>query len=442
MLKNLCGSFGEAMKRWSRAQILRATEVGYAALALFALTQGPVYQVWKLSAERVNALPNPSMPFVYFASFMAIQAPAAALFARRIQVEWFREHRNVALLAFLGWMGLSVWWSTFSRHSLPEFVALVATSIFGAYLATSFTTRQFWWIVVSAMTLGVAISWFAVMRLWDGAFNFREEYWIGIYYNRNSLAPVAAVAVISALSVLIWESKSLRENILRGVSLVVAPAIAVAMVASIEIWKSKSQTSPAALVAAIVIVTVWLVLRWATSRVAFLSRFAGYAATATLILSALSLFFFLRFLPGASTVSADITTLSSRREFWSQSWLAILEKPWWGWGWMAAWRTPEFYRLGNPPPEWVNSWSHNGYHDIVLGGGLVAAMVFCVYLLLSWSSIGRSTTRSGALDMLLSGFVLVAATQESFFVGSHFLWALLVATLSRPIPSNGAGSTA
>ncbi len=98
---------------------------------------------------------------------------------------------------------------------------------------------------------------------------------------------------------------------------------------------------------------------------------------------------------------------------------------------MAAWRTPEFLRLGFPPPDWVNSWSHNGYHDIVLGGGVVAGAIFGAYLLLGWSGIGRRPLRSGALDMLTATFVLVAASQESFFVGSHFLWALLVATLSR-----------
>jgi len=32
----------------------------------------------------------------------------------------------------------------------------------------------------------------------------------------------------------------------------------------------------------------------------------------------------------------------------------------------------------------------------------------------------------------LGGFVLIAATQESFFIGSHFLWALLVASMAIP----------
>jgi len=53
-------------------------------------------------------------------------------------------------------------------------------------------------------------------------------------------------------------------------------------------------------------------------------------------------------------------------------------------------------------------------------------------LILGWSATSHSAIRVGSLDMLLAAFVVVAATQESFFVGSHFLWALLVAALTRP----------
>ena len=420
------------MERRSTAQVLRLTEFAYAVIALFALTQGPVYQIWKYSAQREGTLPSPSIPFVYFATFLALQAPAAALFVRRVRDTWLAERRNIALIVLLAWLGLSVLWSTFARQSLPEFVALVATALFGAYLATSFTVRQFWWIVAASMSLGVGLSWVSVMRLWDGAYNFREGYWIGIYLNRNSLAPVATIAIVAVVGVLVSESRSFRKNPLRSLLFVAVPVLTLAVLACIEVWKSESQTSPAALAAASVTVVVWLVLRWIFSRVKFLVRLVPFAAPVTLVLLGAALLAVIMALPSATTVSADIATLNSRRVFWSQSWLGILEKPWIGWGWMAAWRNPEFFRLGFPPPEWVNSWSHNGYHDVVLGGGIVAGLIFCVYLLLGWSAMRRSVTHVASLDMMLAAFVVVAATQESFFVGSNFLWALLIAALARP----------
>ena len=420
------------MEPRSVARVLRLAEFVYATLALFALTQGPVYEVWRHSAEREGTLPNPSMPFVYFTTFLALQAPAVALFMRRVGVAWLAERRNIALVVLLAWIGMSVLWSTFARQSLPEFVALAATALFGTYLATSFTVRQFWWIVTSAMSLGVGLSWFAVMRLWEGAYNFRESYWVGIYLNRNSLAPVATVAILAVFGVLVSESRGLRKTPLRSLPLIAAPLLTLAVFAGIEVWKSESQTSPAALVAAAATVVVWLVLRWIFLHVKLLGRLAPFAAAVTLVLLGVALFAVIMALPSTTTVSADVATLNSRRVFWSQSWLGILEKPWLGWGWMAAWRNPEFFRLGFPPPDWVNSWSHNGYHDMVLGGGIVAGLIFCAYLLLGWSAMGRSATHISSLDMLLAGFVVVSATQESFFIGSHFLWALLVAALSRP----------
>ena len=420
------------MERCSTAQVLRLTEFAYAVAALFALTQGPVYQIWKHSAQREGTLPNPSMPFVYFTTFLALQAPAVALFMRRVGVAWLAERRNIALVVLLAWIGMSVLWSTFARQSLPEFVALVATALFGTYLATSFTVRQFWWIVAASMSLGVGLSWVAVMRLWDGAYNFREGYWIGIYLNRNSLAPVATIAIVAVVGVLVSESRSFPKNPLRSLLFVAVPVLTLAVVAGIEVWRSESQTSPAALAAASMTVVVWLVLRWILSRVKLFVRLAPFAAPATLVLLGAALFTVIMALPSATTVSADVATLNSRRVFWSQSWLGILEKPWLGWGWMAAWRNPEFFRLGFPPPDWVNTWSHNGYHDMVLGGGIVAGLIFCAYLILGWSATSHSAIRVSSLDMLLAAFVVVAATQESFFVGSHFLWALLVAALTRP----------
>jgi len=433
--KWLWGSFDEAMKRWSSAQLLRATEFVYATLALFALTQGPVYQIWKYSAERIAALPSPSLPFIYFATFIAVQAPGVVLFARRAQGSWFQWRSNQALIALLAWLGLSVLWSSFARHSLPEFVALTMTTAYGAYLATSFTHRQLWWIIASAMGLGVGMSWFAVMRLWEGAYNFLDGYWIGIYFNRNSLAPVAAVAIIGALGVVVSEWSLLRNRPFFGLSLVIGPAVALVVFSMIELRNSESQTSPLALLAGISAVAIWLLFRWAGSRISLLRPLKTFAASITFVLLGLVLLVSLRAIGGFGGVSAEVATLNSRRAFWSLSWSAILEKPWLGWGWMAAWRSPDFYNFGLWIPEWDTVWSHNGYHDVLLGGGAVAGVLFVLYLWFGSADL-RTRSFSAALpSVLIVAFVLAGATQESFFIGSHFLWALLTAAL---VPQPGA----
>jgi O-antigen ligase len=428
--KWLWGSFDEAMKRWSSAQLLRATEFVYATLALFALTQGPVYRLWSDSASEIDRLPSPSVPHAYFATFVALQLPAMALWFRRLDHSWLRVRGNQALVALTVWMVASVGWSTFARQSLPEVISLVLTTSFGLYLAASFSSRQFWVVIASAMAIGVGMSWLAVMRLWEGAVNFQQDYWVGIYYNRNSLAPVTAVAIVAAFALVTGMLS--RAWVASRISVVVTlvGGGALATYAGIQLWKSGSQTSPLALLVAIGTAAVFLLIRFVFSKVSLLVKFRPYSASLVLLAGAVALFVALQFIGGFGGVSSEVATLNSRRSLWSLSWSGVLEKPWLGWGWMAAWWTDEFFVDRSWWATWGSGWSHNGYHDVLLGGGVVAAGLFFCYLWFTTRSLGEAPPQSAVPRLLLATFVLTAATQESFFIGSHFVWALLIASLA------------
>jgi len=149
--------------------------------------------------------------------------------------------------------------------------------------------------------------------------------------------------------------------------------------------------------------------------------------------AALSMYIVLRVISGSVNVSSETATFNARSPLWSQSWAGILEKPLFGWGWMAAWYTPAFFKLGFWWVTWNSTWSHNGYHDIVLGGGVVAATLFFLYLWRALYAIDDYSQSEGLVRLSMILFVLIAATQESFFVGSHFLWATLVAVVTAPL---------
>lgn len=416
------------MMRQSVGRWLRTAEVSYATVALFALTQGPVYRVWNESNSRLDILPNPSPQHVFFATFVAVQLPAVVLWFRRVNTDWLCDRANQVLVALLGWLGFSVTWSTFARQSLPEFVALVLTTCFGFYLATSFSRRELWWIILAAMALGVGVSWLSIMRLWEGVANLQDNYWIGIYGNRNSLAPVAAVALIASVIVLSFVREQSATSWSRIVTLA-APATLV-IFAAIELWRSGSQTSPIALVVAVAACVAWLVVRAVASRFGMFRTLRHHAAPITLALLAIFAVVALRQIGNATSISADSATFNSRRALWSVNWSGFLEKPWQGWGWMAARFNPEFFKQGT---WWVaveTQWSHNGYHDLLLGGGVLAAVLFVLYLWMSSRRFDRLPVSVVLPRLALVTFMLAAATQESFFVGSHFLWALLIASLA------------
>jgi len=408
-------------------KILPHVEFVYAVIALFALTQGPVYRLWSGSAESLVVSAKTSLPHVYFATFVAVQLPALIVVARMFTVEMLRNRSMQALVALHVWLGCTVLWSTLARHSLPEFIALVFTTFFGIFLVLRFRPIQFWWVVLTAMTIGLLLSVLAVYRVWEAARDLNDGFWIGIYYNRNSLAPVAGVALIASFGVLAtgWVHHGVRRN-LSMLGTIVLGALSV-----IVLWQAESRTTPFALMVAFLALILWQVLRIALRKVRIsLIRNIG-AARLSVGLVALGVFLALQNVASLSGVPAETSTFNSRAALWSQNWTGFLERPLHGWGWMAARQTEQFFEQGIWWATFPTEWTHNGYHELLLGGGVLAGALF-VYLLLS--SLGNFTDSPGhanSIRFVTVCFVLVAATQESFFIGSHFLWAMLIWGLLR-----------
>ena len=424
------------MSRISARHVVRATEFVYAALALFALTQGPVYRLWSESGEYQQFIALPAIGQAYFATFVLVQLPGCLLWFRSATERNVREPRMWMLIGLLAWLGASVAWSTFARHSVSEFIALSATTGFGLYLATRFSMRDLWRVVAAAMALGLAMSLLAIQRNWQLAVDAQDGYWIGIYYNRNSLAPVAAMGLLAFTGMALTTMRRRTIDVA-----VLAAGVALAGVAVLVLLQSESRTSPLALGVAGGALVLWLLVRLITQRISVVRRWQNLAAPIAVAISAVAVFVGLRTVGGLASVSGETATFNSRSGLWAQSWSGFLEKPWQGWGWMAARRTPDFHRNGWPWPAFDTEWSHNGYHDLLLGGGVLPGILFFGVVVLGVRSLDQvANVRVATPRFLVIGFVLAAATQESFFIGSHFLWAMLIAALFASSATQADGS--
>ena len=73
--------------------------------------------------------------------------------------------------------------------------------------------------------------------------------------------------------------------------------------------------------------------------------------------------------------------------------------------------------------------------DVLLGGGVLAGLVLVAALLWGgYRHLEFATTETAAQwTPAIMFFVLATATQESFFVGNHFLWLLFVAAVAGDI---------
>ena len=69
--------------------------------------------------------------------------------------------------------------------------------------------------------------------------------------------------------------------------------------------------------------------------------------------------------------------------------------------------------------------------DVLLGGGVIGAGLLVLAIL--WSGARQLervfTQTAGQWAFAATWFVIAASTQESFIVGNHFLWLLLVASM-------------
>ena len=408
--------------------IIRWCEYAYVVVLLFALTQGPVLSMWSASS-----LVNPEgAASAQLLTFIAVQIPALILLGYR-RISRSSLFGPVGLLGlFCGWMWLSTLWATFGQHTIVEATTLCVTFLTGVYLARSFSLLEQLILVVVAMQPGLLWSRYAIANGWNNSVD-QNGNWVGIYFNRNSLAPVAIVSCLAA-SALLW-IVVMRRGKKMPITLI-AVLIDVVLFGAVMLFHSRSNTSVGGAVVFAAVWAFWTVVRSLMRRKRLtgesLQRYvypgfifgAVLLTWATVRLQSVVLSFF-----------GETIDFNGRSELWRYSWIGFLERPILGWGWMSAWRTPNFFKHDRWWTITNTGWSHSGFMDVLLGGGVFAGLALVAALLWSgYRHLEFATTETAAQwTPAIMFFVLATATQESFFVGNHFLWVLFVAAVAGVI---------
>ena len=405
--------------------ILRWTEYAYVATLLFFLTQGPVLSMWFASGQQ-NAQ---SALAPELATYFVVQIPALVLVSR--QKFTLHDARGpLGLLAILClWLTATTLWATNGQHSAVESVSLLTTFMCGVYFAKRFTLIEKLTVIVAAMQPGLLLSRYAIAHDWNFARN-DEGFWVGIYFNRNSLAPVAMVSIISAAAFMyvVYFRKNDTWRIYKLCLL--ADIVILGFVVAV---RTHSNTPFGGLAAFIAVLVFWEVLRKSPLR-SYLSVasqakivYSGFVSLA-LICSWLAI----RFQSQVLQAFGETVSFNGRSEIWKYSWNGFLEKPIFGWGWLSAWRSWAFMRMDLWWTVEGVTWSHNAYLDLLLGGGVVAVAIFAAAV--TWGMYRLVPSQEGnamvSWSIAFVFFYLAMCTQESFIIGNHFLWMLFVAVLT------------
>ncbi len=408
------------------SRLLHWFEYTYVVILLGTLTQGPVNKIWEGSGQ---VDPRP-IEIAKLATYILVQAPAAFLLVRRGISRNLLKGPIGVLLLFVGWMLFSTIWATSSSNTIFESVTLVLTCSVGLYVARSFRLIEQLSLFFVAMQPGLIFSWYAVQQKWPVSIQPEDGDWIGIYFNRNSLAPPAALGSMAAAA-LLWVVLVRRPKWWIVFSLTL---IAATLLDSYLLLRSGSLTSLGAIVVFGLVWLFWTLIRWwqrrknispkQMLRVVYTSFLFG-----TVILTWVG-FRFQNALLNRLSRNIDF---NGREVLWRFSWSGFKNRPISGWGWMSAWRTREFF---NKDREFwwalTNSyWSHSAMMDVLLGGGIVGATLLTVAIV--WSGarqLGSVCSEiSGQWAFAATWFVIAASTQESFIIGNHFMLVLLVSSM-------------
>ena len=405
--------------------LLRWCEYGYVVVLLFALTQGPVLSMWFASSLQWPT----GVLSAQVLTFVALQIPALLLLGYR-RVPRASIIGPVGLLGlFCGWMWLSTLWATLGQHTVVEATTLCLTFLTGVYFARSFSLLEQLILVVVAMQPGLLWSRYAIANGWSNSVD-QNGNWVGIYFNRNSLAPVAMVSCLAA-SALLW-IVVMRRGKNWPVTLIVI-LIDVILFGVSMLVNARSKTSIGGAVAFVAVWVFWTIARSFSRRNKLVqSRLKTVVYPVFIIVFTLLSYMTVRMQEVVLGVFGEVSEFNGRSAMWRYSWTGFLERPIMGWGWLSAWRTPLFMHRDLWWSFADTGWSHSGIMDVLLGGGLIGGALFAAALI--WGSFRHmdyvTTTLAGQWTPAIIFFVLGATTQESFIIGNHFLWVLLVAAVS------------
>ena len=400
------------------ASATRVGRVAVAAAALLVLTNGPVLLFSKSVLNRTTRWEDIAVwPFL-----VAAAVCGAALAAWNVLGTPNRplETSERIAAAAAGWFTLaalaSSLWSvdataTAWRSSIYIGMALLALAIarFDARDATAT-------IGLVAGTAVVASLLLVVLRPDLGL--GPNDYWKGVYTNRNSLAPLAAIGVLAGVRFVLVPGR-LRRTAALGLTAGSAAALVGA----------GSRTAWAALMVAVAVCGLPLAYHWLAGRG---SR--RHAAAVTLAAAGVG---------AAGAVSAlvavwNVPTLSQRRTMWRLVWDRIFERPLGGYGFFTFWDIEELtqhvlLRRGS---------AHNSLVEVGLGLGLLGAVPFVVIVVLAARNAGLALWRRPGPDTwmwaALVAFLLVENVTESFVLWFSYSWVLLMAAALRPAPPEGS----
>jgi exopolysaccharide production protein ExoQ len=316
--------------------------------------------------------------------------------------------RAPGLVVLLGIFLLSSLWSVAPNTTMVNAIELIGTATIGLYIVCRFTLREFLDILAVAFgVIGIACLGFVFLAPGHGRMDYGSGAWTGMFQEKNNLALTMSLASISLITALLVSPA--RRRIV--ISLAVAMCI-------LLLLGSRSATATMAFCAAGAAALGGLALR--SERVGSVGRMLiGVAlaiAVTVIAVAGVSPDTFL------STLGRD-SNLTGRTDFWPYLLQAINDRPLFGYGYDAFFRSAEgthylsYYVVESG--GWTPYHSHNSFLQCGLDAGLVGLGIFGFVLFNalrgSLSYLWREKSAVAGWPLAIVVYLIVGSFTETYF---------------------------
>jgi O-antigen ligase len=412
-------------RRWALAAV--------AGAALLICTNGPVFFAGRLAGKPQGAWEDPRVriPFLAAAACGVLLLVVDRPTIRDLRPRWplFATGAYVALAL------ASAAWSPVPSVTFKRAVIYVGLGALALWLAQRPFRVQVT-VIAGAMAVATTASVLTVWLWPEVGLMVADGYflgWKGIFTNRNSLAPVAALGLLAVFAIVADGRTTWRARL---------PWLAVATIEVVALAGSRSDTSKVALALAMIGGgATWLLARLLSGRAAVVLAgivTAGIAFAAATrprpVLAAIT------------RAAGRSSTLSSRTLIWEDVVDEIGRRPVLGHGHFTFWDIPQwtqdlYAHVGSAYGE-----AHNSLLEVALGLGVVGATLFVAILLAALAGNLRGYWQDRSLatwwwSTATLYFLLVNVT-ESFVLWFSYNWVLLMVAALVPSCARRAQATA
>jgi exopolysaccharide production protein ExoQ len=354
-------------------------------------------------------------------AFLITYAIFGALLVLAREPAWRLLLAAPLLVLVLAMPWISVLWSVDPRETLERGVALVGSSIFGAYLGWRFTLGRLVFLLAVGMSIALCLSLAFILLLpsvgiaqggqWAGS-------WQGVHFHKNGLGWAASLTCILT-GYAIADNRGRARLGFAGAFLVAAlllvgsnstsALLSLAVMGGLALWARYLQLLPKQIPVLSLIV-------------AFAALTIGIQVIGMDLIESVLAFF------GKSS------DLSSRVPLWSIVWSFIEQRFWLGYGYEAFWKPDSpAVRLVASKLYFVPFYSHNGLLETWLNGGLVLVVLVLVLILsvltksmmlfVRWRTLAVSS-----FPLVFCGYFLMTNFAESVILArNNLVWAIFVA---------------